>query len=100
MKVKLDTVKDLLDEDIRELKTGNRVHKVPLPHWYNLELYVMEEFDAEHMLRFQKLIGILLGHRDPPNWYPNGGKLFIKIPGITTWSSYGNLILDIPLSVE
>ena len=55
----VQTVKDLLSEDNREYKSGNRPHKGPIPHEYNPELDVADEYDAEHRYQFQKLIGIL-----------------------------------------
>lgn len=55
----IDTVQRLLAEDGRELKTGNRSHKGPLPAGYKPELDVTDECDADHMSRYQQLIGIL-----------------------------------------
>ena len=55
----VDTVKALLAEDGRELKSGKRPHKGPLPSGYKPELDVTDECDAEHVSRFQQLIGIL-----------------------------------------
>ena len=46
VKAAVDTVKDLLAEDGRELKSGKRPHKGPLPHGYKLELDVTDECDA------------------------------------------------------
>ena len=53
------TVKYLLAEDGRALKTGNRTHKGLMHRGYKTELDVTEECDSEHMLMFQQLIGIL-----------------------------------------
>ena len=59
VKAAVNTVKDLLAEDGRELKSGKRPHKGPLPSGYKPELDVTDECDAEHVSRFQQLIGIL-----------------------------------------
>ena len=55
----VDTVRRLLAEDGRELKTGKRECKGPLPHGYKPELDTSEECSAEHVSRYQQLIGIL-----------------------------------------
>ena len=55
----VQTVQALLAEDGRELKTGSRHHKGPLPPGYKPELDVTDECDAEYTLRYQQLIGIL-----------------------------------------
>ena len=56
----VETVKTLLAEDGMELKSGPRKqHKGPLPPTYKPELDVTKECDAEHVSRFQQLIGIL-----------------------------------------
>ena len=59
VKAAVDTVKALLAEDGQELKPGKRPHKGPLPSGYKPELDVSDECDAEHVSRFQQLIGIL-----------------------------------------
>lgn len=53
------TVQDLLAEDGRELKTGPRKHKGPLPPSYKPELDTTDECNAEMTSRYQQLIGIL-----------------------------------------
>ncbi len=55
----IETVKTLLAEEGRELKSGRRPHKGPLPHGYKPELDVADECDADMTSRFQQLIGIL-----------------------------------------
>lgn len=55
----VDTVQMLLAEDGRELKTGARKHKGPLPPDYKPELDTSDECGAELTSRFQQLIGIL-----------------------------------------
>ena len=52
-------MKALLAEDGRELKSGKRPHKGPLPSSYKPELDVIKKCDAEHVSRFHQLIGIL-----------------------------------------
>ena len=53
------TVQRLLAEGGRELKSGKCPHKGPLPHGYKPELDVTDECDAQHVQRYQQLIGIL-----------------------------------------
>lgn len=55
----VETVRNLLAEDGRQLKTGKRPHKGPLPHGYKPELDTTDECSPEHTSRFQQLIGIL-----------------------------------------
>ena len=55
----VQTIKDLLSEDNRELKSGKLPHKGPLPHGYKTKLDVTDECDTEHVSWFQQLIGIL-----------------------------------------
>ena len=57
-KAAVDTVKRLLAEDGRELKSGKRPHKGLLPPKYKPELDVTDECDAKHMSRYQPF-GIL-----------------------------------------
>ncbi len=59
MKAAVETVKALLAEEGRELKTGKRPHKGPLPLGYKPELDVTKELDADQTQRCQQLIGIL-----------------------------------------
>ena len=59
VKAAVETVQRLLAEDGRELKTGKRPHKGPLPYGYKPELDVTDECDAEMTSRYQQLIGIL-----------------------------------------
>ena len=72
VKSAVDTVKALLAEDGRELKSGARPHKGPLPAAYKAELDVTDECDAEHISRFQQLIGIL-------RWAIELGRIDIQI---------------------
>lgn len=58
-KAAVETVKNLLAEDGRELKSGKRNHKSPLPPGYKPELDVTPELEADKMQRYQQLIGIL-----------------------------------------
>ena len=55
----VETVQRLLAEDGRQLKTGKREYKGPLPHGYKPELDTSDECSADHVSRFQQLIGIL-----------------------------------------
>ena len=55
----VQTCKDLLAEDGRELKGGKRKHKNVLPPGYKPELDVTDECGAELISRYQQLIGIL-----------------------------------------
>ena len=55
----VETVKALLAEDGRELKSGKRPHKGPLPHGYKPELDVTNECDESMTSHYQQLIGIL-----------------------------------------
>ena len=68
----MQKIKDSLSEDNRELKSGKRPHKGPLQHGYNPELYITDECDAEHLSRFQQLIGIFL-------WSVDLGRIDIQI---------------------
>ena len=52
------TIKDLLYEDNRELKTGERHHKGPLSKGYKNDLEIRDECDAKHVSLFQQIIGI------------------------------------------
>ena len=76
----VQTVKDLLSEDGRELKSGARSHKGPLPPQYKPELDVTDECDAEHVSRFQQLIGIL-------RWAVELGRIDIQVE-VSIMSSY------------
>ena len=53
VKAAVETVRSLLAEDGRELKTGKRPHKGPLPPGYKPELDVTKELDADKVQRFQ-----------------------------------------------
>lgn len=55
----VQTVKDLLAEDGRELKGGKRNHAGALPISYKPELDTTRECDGEHASRFRQIIGIL-----------------------------------------
>ena len=55
----VQTINYLLSENDRKLKIGESPHKGPLPHGYNTKFDVTKECDAEHVSRFQQLIGIL-----------------------------------------
>ena len=55
----VQTVKDLLAEDGRELKGGKRNHAGPLPTNYKPELDTTDECSEEHASRFRQIIGIL-----------------------------------------
>ena len=44
----IETVQRLIAKDGRTTKTGNRPHKVPLPHGYKTELDTTDECDADH----------------------------------------------------
>ena len=68
----VQTVRDLLAEDGRDLKTGKRPHKGPLLPGYKPELDVTDECDAEHHSRYQQLIGIL-------RWAIELGRIDIQI---------------------
>lgn len=76
----VDIVKDLLKEDGRDLKSGPRKHKGPLPPQYKPELDVTDECDAEHTSRFQQLIGIL-------RWAIELGRIDIMVE-VAMMSSY------------
>ena len=58
-KAAVETVKALLAEDGRELKSGKRNHKGPLPPSYKPELDITPEVNPDKVQRFQQLIGIL-----------------------------------------
>jgi hypothetical protein len=58
-KAAVETVKAILLEEGRELKSGKRNHKGPLPPGYKPELDITKELDAEKVQRYQQLIGIL-----------------------------------------
>lgn len=68
----VDTVQRLLAEDGRTLKSGKRSHKGPLPHGYRPETDTSDECNAEHVSRFQQLIGIL-------RWAVELGRIDIQI---------------------
>ena len=68
----IDTVKRLLLEDGRELKSGKRPHKGPLPHGYKPELDVTDECDDAMTSRYQQLIGIL-------RWAVELGRIDIQV---------------------
>ena len=68
----VETVRALLAEDGRELKSGKRPHKGPLPHGYKPELDVTDECDADMTSRFQQLIGIL-------RWAVELGRIDIQV---------------------
>ena len=68
----VQTVRDLLAEDGRDLKTGKRPHKGTLPFGYKPELDVTDECDAEHYSCYQQLIGIL-------RWAVELGRIGIEI---------------------
>ena len=53
-KAAVETVKDVLAEDGRELKSGKRSDKGPLPPGYKPELDVTPELDADKTQRFQR----------------------------------------------
>ena len=72
VKAAVETVKRLLWEDGRELKTGKRSHKGPLPPDYKPELDVTDECNGEHVSRYQQLIGIL-------RWAVELGRIDIQI---------------------
>ena len=61
IKSAIETVKDLLAEDGRQLKGPNNKgrHGGALPANYKPELDVTEECGADYISRFQQLIGIL-----------------------------------------
>ena len=58
-KAAVETVKALLADDGRELKSGRRNHKGPLPPGYKPELDITPEVNPDKVQRFQQLIGIL-----------------------------------------
>ena len=58
IKTAVQTVKDLLAEDGRELKGGKRSHKGPLPTNYQPELDTTKECDEMHSSWFRQIIGI------------------------------------------
>ena len=58
-KAAVETVKTMLAEEGKELKSGKRSHKGPLPPGYKPELDITKELDAEMVQRYQQLIGIL-----------------------------------------
>ena len=72
VKSAVETVKVLLAEDGRELKSGKRSHKGPLPHGYKPELDVTDKCNAEHVSRYMQLIGIL-------RWAVELGRIDIQI---------------------
>ncbi|KAL7551327.1 hypothetical protein ACHAWF_014513 [Thalassiosira exigua] len=55
----MDTVRRLLAEEGRDLKTGKKPHRGPLPYGYKSELDTTNECDTGHMVQYQQLIGIL-----------------------------------------
>jgi hypothetical protein len=72
VKAAIQTVRDLLAEEDRELKNGNRRHKGPLPPNYKPELETTDECDAHHISIYQQLIGIL-------RWAVELGRIDIQI---------------------
>ena len=58
-KAAVETVKAMLAEEGRELKSGKRSHKGPLSPGYKPELDITKELDADKVQRYQQLIGIL-----------------------------------------
>ncbi|KAL7515917.1 hypothetical protein ACHAWX_000987 [Stephanocyclus meneghinianus] len=58
-KVAFETVKAMLAEEGRELKSGKRSHKGPLPPGYKPELDITKELNVEKVQHYQQLIGIL-----------------------------------------
>lgn len=68
----IDTVQRLLAEDGRQLKSGKRNHKGPLPPGYKPELDTTPELRIEHVSRYQQLIGIL-------RWAVELGRIDIQI---------------------
>ena len=68
----VDTMQRLLAEDGRTLKSGKRSHKGLLPHGYRPETDTSDECNAEHVSRFQQLIGIL-------RWAVELGRIDIQI---------------------
>ena len=85
----LETVTRLLAEDGRELKTGARSHKGPLPHGYKPELDTTEECNPEHMSRYQQLIGR----------HSSRSSYNVPIPGITTRRTLGGFVPHLPLPI-
>ena len=53
----VDTIKRLLAEERRDLKSGKRPHKGQLAPGYKPELDVIDKRCTEHVLRYQQLIG-------------------------------------------
>lgn len=68
----IDTVQRLLAEDGRQLKSGKRNHKGPLPPGYKPELDTTPELKADYVSRYQQLIGIL-------RWAVELGRIDIQI---------------------
>lgn len=59
VKAAVQTVKDLLAEDGRELRGGKGSHHGPLPTNYQPELDATKECGEEHSSRYRQIIGIL-----------------------------------------
>ncbi|KAL7477925.1 hypothetical protein ACHAW6_003714 [Cyclotella cf. meneghiniana] len=58
-KAAVETMKAMLAEEGRELKSEKRSHKGPLPPGYKPKLDITKELDAEKVQHYQQLIGIL-----------------------------------------
>ena len=59
MKGSIDTLQMIFAEYGRTLNTGKRPHKRPITHRYKPKMDTTDECDADHTLRYQRLIGIL-----------------------------------------
>jgi Reverse transcriptase (RNA-dependent DNA polymerase) len=59
MHLSIATVNELLHEDGRELRTGKRQGKTPLPYGYRPELDTTNELTVAKWLQYMQLIGIL-----------------------------------------
>ena len=59
MAAAVQTVRDFLAEDGRDLKADKRAHKGPLTQGYKPELDVTDKCDGEHQSCYQQMIGIL-----------------------------------------
>ena len=55
----VQTIKDFLFEDDKELKSVKRPHKGPLTHEYTTKLDVIDECDSKNVSWCQQLIYIL-----------------------------------------
>ena len=58
VKSAVQTIRDLLAEDGRELKGSKRKHRGPLPPGYVPELDTTDECNDEHASRYRQIIGI------------------------------------------